>query len=125
RRSARVRARDPGDRGRRDVILHAVFLQSTNFIDALYIVAFALFIYGMSRLTGPRTAVLGNKIAATGMAVAVIATLLQKHVLDGSATPWEIALGIVLGTAIGLPAARSVRMTQMPQMVALFNGVGG
>jgi NAD(P) transhydrogenase subunit beta len=107
------------------VIVPAVFLQSPNFINALYIVAFALFIYGMSRLTGPRTAVLGNKIAATGMAIAVIATLLQKHVLAGSATPWEIALGIVLGAAIGVPAAVNVRMTQMPQMVALFNGVGG
>jgi H+-translocating NAD(P) transhydrogenase subunit beta len=107
------------------VILPAVFLQSPNFINALYIVAFSLFIYGMSRLTGPRTAVLGNKIAATGMAIAVIATLLQKGVLNGAATPWEIALGLVLGTAIGLPAALNVRMTAIPQMVALFNGVGG
>ena len=50
----------------------------TNFIDAAYIVAFALLIYGMSGLTGPRTAVRGNKIAAAGMAVAVIATLLRQ-----------------------------------------------
>src|SRR5207302_3238498 len=90
-----------------------------------YIVAFGLFIYGMSGLTGPRTAVRGNKIAAAGMALAVVATLLQKHVLDGSSTPWLMALGLVLGTAIGIPAARQVRMTAMPQMVALFNGVGG
>ncbi len=102
-----------------------VFLQSANFIDALYIVAFGLFIYGMSGLTGPRTAVRGNKIAATGMAIAVVATLLTPHVLSGSATPWLIALGLVLGTAVGLPAARNVRMTGIPQMVALFNGVGG
>jgi NAD(P) transhydrogenase subunit beta len=107
------------------VIAPAVFLQSSNFIDALYIVAFSLFIYGMSGLTGPRTAVRGNKIAATGMVIAVVATLLQPHVLSGSSTPWLIALGLVLGTAVGIPAALNVKMTAMPQMVALFNGVGG
>jgi NAD(P) transhydrogenase subunit beta len=107
------------------VISAGVFLQDTNFIDACYIVAFALFIYGLSGLTGPRTAVRGTKIAAAGMAVAFVATLLQRHVFDGSATPWLMALGVVLGTAIGIPAARNVRMTAMPQMVALFNGVGG
>ena len=107
------------------MISPAVFLQSPNFIDAMYIVAFALFIYGMSGLTGPRTAVRGNKIAAVGMAIAVVATLLTKHAWDGGSTPWLIVLGVVLGTAIGVPAARNVKMTQMPQMVALFNGVGG
>ncbi len=103
----------------------SAFYQSNNFIDACYILAFALFIYGMSGLTGPRTAVRGNLIAAAGMALAFIATLLQPHVFHGSSTPWLMALGIVLGTAIGIPAARQVRMTAMPQMVALFNGVGG
>jgi proton-translocating NAD(P)+ transhydrogenase subunit beta len=107
------------------VIVAATFLQSTNFIDALYIVAFSMFIYGMSGLTGPRTAVRGNLIAAGGMAVAVIATFLTKGIWSGSSTPWLIALGIVLGTAVGIPAALRVRMTAMPQMVALFNGVGG
>src|SRR5437764_4923812 len=98
---------------------------SSNVTDGLYIVAFSLFIYGMSGLTGPRTAVRGNLIAATGMAVAFVATLIQPHVFSGSSTPWLMALGLVLGTAIGIPAARQVRMTAMPQMVALFNGVGG
>jgi len=79
----------------------------------------------MSGLTGPRTAVRGNKIAATGMAIAFIATLLTKHVLSGSSTPWLMALGLVIGIAVGVPAARNVRMTGIPQMVALFNGVGG
>jgi H+-translocating NAD(P) transhydrogenase subunit beta len=101
------------------------FIQRENFIDSLYIVAFALFIYGMSGLTGPRTAVRGNKIAATGMVIAVVAALLTPHVWSGSSTPWLIILGLVLGTAVGLPAALRVRMTAMPQMVALFNGVGG
>jgi NAD(P) transhydrogenase subunit beta len=102
-----------------------IFLQSSNFINVLYIVAFSLFIYGLMGLTGPRTAVRGNQIAAVGMAIAVIATLLTPHVLSGSSTPWLIALGLVLGIAVGLPAALRVRMTAMPQMVALFNGVGG
>ncbi len=59
----------------------------------------------MSGLTGPRTAVRGNKIAAVGMAIAIVATLLTPHVLSGSTTPWLIALGLVIGTAIGVPAA--------------------
>jgi NAD(P) transhydrogenase subunit beta len=107
------------------VIAATIFLQRSNFIDSCYIVAFSLFILGMRGLTGPRTAVRGNKIAAVGMAIAVVATLLTPHVLSGSSTPWLIALGLVLGTAVGIPAALNVRMTAIPQMVALFNGVGG
>ncbi|MEU3271806.1 NAD(P)(+) transhydrogenase (Re/Si-specific) subunit beta [Saccharomonospora sp. NPDC006951] len=93
----------------------------TTFIAVLYIISFSLFIYGLMGLTGPRTAVRGNWIAATGMGIAVVATLL----LPGMGNWWLIALGIVLGTVIGVPAARKVKMTAMPQMVALFNGVGG
>ncbi len=63
------------------MILGTIFLQRANFIDACYIVAFSLFIYGLSGLTGPRTAVRGNQIAAVGMAIAIIATLLTPHVL--------------------------------------------
>ncbi len=107
------------------VSVATILLQRANFIDACYIVAFSLFIYGLSGLTGPRTAVRGNKIAATGMAIAVVATLLTPHVLSGSTTPWLIALGLVIGTAIGIPAALRVHMTAIPQMVAIFNGVGG
>jgi H+-translocating NAD(P) transhydrogenase subunit beta len=99
----------------------ASFLQDSNFIAVLYIIAFALFIYGLMGLTGPKTAVRGNRIAAVGMAVAVIATFL----LPGIGNWGLIVLGIVIGTAVGVPAARQVRMTAMPQMVALFNGVGG
>jgi proton-translocating NAD(P)+ transhydrogenase subunit beta len=90
-------------------------------ILTLYIVAFALFIYGLMGLTGPRTAVRGNIIAAAGMGVAVLATLLIPGVSN-----WAlIVLGVVLGTVVGIPAAKQVKMTAMPQMVALFNGVGG
>src|SRR5262249_32030742 len=74
---------------------------------------------------GGGRAVRGNMIAAVGMVIAIIATLLTPHVLNGSSTPWLIALGLVIGTAVGIPAARNVHMTAMPQMVALFNGVGG
>jgi len=99
----------------------SVFLQSEDFIYVLYIVAFALFIQGLRGLAGPTTAVRGNRIAAVGMAIAVIATLLYPS--EGN---WGlIALGIALGVAVGIPAARQVKMTAMPQMVALFNGVGG
>jgi H+-translocating NAD(P) transhydrogenase subunit beta len=99
----------------------ASFLQDDDFIAVLYIIAFSLFIYGLMGLTGPKTAVRGNRIAAVGMAIAVIATFL----IPGIGNWGLIALGIVIGTIVGVPAARSVKMTAMPQMVALFNGVGG
>jgi NAD(P) transhydrogenase subunit beta len=101
------------------------FLQNHNFIDSLYIVAVILFIVGLRGLAGPRTAVRGNKIAAVGMAVAVIATLIQQDVIPDAQTAILIAVGLAIGTAVGIPAARNVKMTAMPQMVALFNGVGG
>ncbi|MEU3980878.1 NAD(P)(+) transhydrogenase (Re/Si-specific) subunit beta [Streptomyces sp. NPDC026672] len=93
----------------------------SDVVTVLYIVAFALFIHGLSGLTGPRTALRGNLTAAAGMVVAVVATLLTP----GTGNWWLIALGLVLGTVVGVPAAQKVRMTAMPQMVALFNGVGG
>jgi NAD(P) transhydrogenase subunit beta len=106
------------------VTIHPVigtFLQDSNFLDVLYIIAFGLFIQGLRGLSGPTTAVRGNRIAAVGMAIAVIATLLQP----GEGNWGLIALGVALGAAVGVPAARQVKMTAMPQMVALFNGVGG
>ncbi|HEX2232235.1 MAG TPA: NAD(P)(+) transhydrogenase (Re/Si-specific) subunit beta [Thermoleophilaceae bacterium] len=99
----------------------ATFLQDPDFIQVLYIAAFICFIYGLRLLNHPRTARRGNVVAAVGMAFAVIATLLIEEVGDYGL----IALGIVVGTAVGIPAARNVKMTAMPQMVALFNGVGG
>jgi NAD(P) transhydrogenase subunit beta len=104
-------------------VISTVFVQDPDFINACYIVAFSLFITGLSKLTSPTTAVQGNKIAAVGMAIAVVATLLNPD-LHGSDF-LLIALGIALGAAVGVPAARNVKMTAMPQMVALFNGVGG
>jgi NAD(P) transhydrogenase subunit beta len=93
----------------------------TDLGAVLYIIAFALFIYGLMGLTGPRTAVIGNRIAAVGMAIAVVATLL----MPGMGNWGLIVLGVAIGTAVGVAAARQVKMTAVPQMVALFNGVGG
>jgi NAD(P) transhydrogenase subunit beta len=92
------------------------------FINSLYIVSFALFIYGLMNLTGPQTAVRGNWVAATGMGIAFVATLLSSGMREN----WGwIAAGLVIGAVVGVPSARLVKMTAMPQMVALFNGVGG
>jgi NAD(P) transhydrogenase subunit beta len=102
-------------------VITASFITDPDFRYVLYIVSFSLFIYGLSGLTGPKTAVRGNRIAAVGMAVAIVATLLVDDVNNIGL----IILGVVIGTAVGVPAARQVKMTQMPQMVALFNGVGG
>jgi H+-translocating NAD(P) transhydrogenase subunit beta len=99
----------------------ASFLQDPDFIRVLYILAFICFILGLRLLNHPRTAQRGNIVAAVGMAIAVVATLLIEEVGDYGL----IALGVAIGTAVGIPAARSVKMTAMPQMVALFNGVGG
>ncbi|MET0602963.1 MAG: NAD(P)(+) transhydrogenase (Re/Si-specific) subunit beta [Baekduia sp.] len=102
-------------------MLASSFITDPDFTAVLYIISFSLFIYGLSGLTGPKTAVRGNRIAAVGMAIAVIATLLVPDVNNIVL----IILGVAIGTAVGVPAARQVKMTQMPQMVALFNGVGG
>ena len=101
------------------------FFQEHDFIQALYLVAIILFINGLRGLAGPKTAPTGNKTAAVGMFIAVVATLLIPHVIRDGGDVALIAGGILLGTAIGIPAARNVKMTAMPQMVALFNGVGG
>jgi H+-translocating NAD(P) transhydrogenase subunit beta len=92
------------------------------FVVVLYLVSFAMFIYGLMGLTGPKTAVRGNWIAAGGMAIAVIATLIA--IRDTEHWPWIIA-ALLLGVVLGVPPARLTKMTAMPQLVALFNGVGG
>jgi len=92
-----------------------------TLVIVLYIVAFGMFIYGLMGLTGPKTAVRGNQIAAVGMGIALVATLL----VPGMSNWVLIVIGIVIGTLLGVPSARQVKMTAMPQMVALFNGVGG
>jgi NAD(P) transhydrogenase subunit beta len=96
----------------------------TYLVNGLYVLAFGLFILGLSGLTGPKTAVRGNWIAATGMGIAVIATLIS--VRDTASINWIlIAGGLAIGVALGVPPAKKTKMTAMPQLVALFNGVGG
>jgi NAD(P) transhydrogenase subunit beta len=92
-----------------------------TIVDLFYLVAALLFVAGIKGLTRPRTAVLGNTLAAVGMLIAVVVTLLDKHVISYSL----IATGIGLGTVIGAVMARRVKMTGMPQMVAALNGFGG
>jgi NAD(P) transhydrogenase subunit beta len=103
------------------VIVASIFIRNITFLDYGYIVAFSLFIVGLHYMTRAQTARRGNRVAAVGMAVAVVDTLLRPGV-----GKWGlILLGLAIGTAVGIPAARRVKMTAMPQMVALFNGVGG
>jgi NAD(P) transhydrogenase subunit beta len=96
-------------------------LRDPNFIDACYIVASVLFILGIKGLSHPRTARRGNELAAIGMLIAVAATLLDRDIHNYGL----IIVGIAIGATIGAVSARAVKMTAMPQMVALFNGVGG
>jgi len=90
-------------------------------IAVSYIVAAVLFIFGLKQLSSPSTARAGNRLAAMGMALALGATLLDRQILSY----WSIALGTFIGAVMGIYFARTVQMTAMPQMVALFNGMGG
>ena len=86
-----------------------------------YVVAAGLFIFGLKMLGSPDTARRGNGLSAIGMLVAIIAALLDQGIVQ-----YEYILGgMVVGGLIGAVAARTVAMTSMPEMVALFNGVGG
>jgi NAD(P) transhydrogenase subunit beta len=102
-------------------VIIAVLEPGGDVSTLLYVASFSLFIFGVRRGTHPTTAKQGNLIAATGMAIAVTTTLL----LDGIGNWGLIVGGIVVGTAVGVVASTRVQMTAMPQMVALYNGVGG
>jgi H+-translocating NAD(P) transhydrogenase subunit beta len=102
-------------------LLVAVIEPGGNLATALYIISFSLFIFGVRRGTHPTTAKQGNLTAATGMAIAIVTTLL----LDGIGNWGLLILGLAIGTAVGVIASLRVQMTAMPQMVALYNGVGG
>jgi NAD(P) transhydrogenase subunit beta len=99
----------------------AVLDPTGDLTTLLYVLAFSLFIVGIKQGTSPTTAKRGNMIAAVGMAVAVVTTLL----LDGMGNWGVIVGGLLVGGAIGVVASIRVQMTEMPQMVALYNGVGG
>src|SRR5688572_23143278 len=91
-----------------------------NRVEWLYIIAASLFVIGLKMLGSTATARRGNVVSAVGMLLAVIATLLQ----GGLHFTWIVA-GVLVGSAVGAITAYRVKMTQMPEMVALFNGFGG
>jgi NAD(P) transhydrogenase subunit beta len=94
---------------------------SQNVINLMYVVAAVGLILGIKGLSHPATARRGNFLAAAGMAVAVAFTFASPSIDQY----WLIIVGIAIGSVIGAVSARKVKMTAMPQMVALFNGVGG
>ncbi len=93
----------------------------STIIAITYLVSAALFILGIKRLSHPETAPGGNRLAAIGMLLAVAATLLDERILSFT---W-ILIGVAIGGLIGVVMARTVKMTAMPEMVAVFNGFGG
>ncbi len=94
---------------------------SDTWARLLYLVAAVCFILALRGLSSPKTARMGNWIGAAGATLAVVVTLVYEDLQHF----WLILLAIAVGSALGVPAARRVAMTQMPQLVALFNGVGG
>ena len=94
---------------------------SRETTNLLYLVTIVTFVLALRFLSSPATARRGNQIGAVGMLIAIVVTFLQDSVVSY----WEIGVGMAVGGLFGAVAARKVRMTAMPQMVALFNGVGG
>ena len=92
-----------------------------NYSNIFYVLASVLFILGIKKLSHPKTARNGNFIAASGMLIAILATLLSYGKIDLQ----MILVGMIIGSVIGATFALKVEMTQMPQMVAIFNGFGG
>jgi NAD(P) transhydrogenase subunit beta len=92
-----------------------------NSSNLLYLVTIVTFILALRFLSSPAHARRGNQIGAAGMLLAVAVTFAKS----GMTSYWEIVVGMLIGGGFGAVAARRVRMTAMPQMVALFNGVGG
>ena len=104
-------------------ILNTIFSEATNkaLVNVVYILASVLFIFGLKMLGSPETARKGNLVSAMGMLIAVVVTLLDQSIIDFK---W-IFVGLVLGSLVGVIAAMKVKMTAMPEMVAIFNGFGG
>jgi H+-translocating NAD(P) transhydrogenase subunit beta len=94
---------------------------SENVTNVLYLVTIVSFILALRFLSSPRRARLGNFVGAAGMLLAIVVTLLQDEIVEW----WTIVVGMIVGGVVGAVSARLVKMTAMPQMVALFNGVGG
>ncbi|MBN2054487.1 NAD(P)(+) transhydrogenase (Re/Si-specific) subunit beta [bacterium] len=90
-------------------------------VNIAYLVAAALFVFGLKGLTKPRTAVRGNLTSAIGMLIAVLVTLLNQHIIGFGV----IIAGLVVGGLVGAILAIRIQMTAMPQLVGMFNGFGG
>ena len=93
----------------------------TFYADLAYIFSAFLFVVGLKQLSSPATARKGNQMAAVAMLIAIVVTLVEANVLTWT---W-VAAGIIIGSLIGAVAARTVKMTSMPEMVGIFNGFGG
>jgi len=92
-----------------------------TIIQLSYLIAATLFIIGLRNLSSPKSAPMGNILAAVGMLVAIVATMLDQDVVS-----WGVVIaGLVVGGGLGAIAAQRIEMTAMPQMVALLNGFGG
>jgi len=97
-----------------------------SLIPLAYLIAAITFVLGLKGLSGPKTAVNGNRIAAAGMLLAVAATFFDVEFQSYGTTGLIVTLaGLIVGGAAGFVGARRVKMTAMPQMIALFNGAGG
>ncbi len=92
-----------------------------TLIQFSFVVAAALFIFGLKQLGSPATARRGNLISSIGMLIAIVSALVDQGIVEYQ----FILIGIALGAIVGVAAARLVQMTSMPEMVALFNGFGG
>ena len=104
----------------------SIFSAGISILEITYIIASILFILGLKMLSHPLTARRGNFLAAIGMVMAIVATILF-HRKDGEPIGnigW-ILIAMVIGTAIGWVIAKKVKMTAMPQLVSFFNGMGG
>ena len=92
-----------------------------QFVDIAYLIAAVSFIYGLKMLSHPKTARNGNIIASIGMLIAIVATVYLGTDLDFQ----KIIIAMIIGSILGAFFAVKVEMTQMPQLVAIFNGFGG
>ena len=97
------------------------FFQSSIFVNLAYIFASILFIFGLKMLSSPETAQRGNLVSASGMLIAILVTLAQNEIIAYE----YLLVALIGGLIVGVSAASLVKMTSMPELVALFNGFGG
>ncbi len=98
-----------------------VFFQSSIFVNLAYIFASILFIFGLKMLSSPETAQRGNLVSASGMLIAILVTLAQNEIIAYE----YLLVALIGGLIVGVSASSLVKMTSMPELVALFNGFGG